>query len=101
VTSYLQKTQGWWEASHWSVSHNKQDKFGENFQQGGTALVIMNELSHKTTRPGQLYGLRPMVLGLSKRKRKSFSKYHPCKSNGHLTTYIQDRARQYAQDNKF
>jgi len=28
------KTRGWWEACHWSVSHNKQDHHGESFQPG-------------------------------------------------------------------
>jgi len=46
------KTRGWWEANHWSVTHNKQDKQGDTFQPGGAALVVLNALSHKTTQPG-------------------------------------------------
>jgi len=26
------KTHGWWEASHWIMSHNKKDKHGDTFQ---------------------------------------------------------------------
>ncbi len=46
------KTRGWWEANHWSITHNKQDKHGDTFQPGGTALVVLNAISHKTTQPG-------------------------------------------------
>jgi len=27
----LRKTRGWWEACHWSMSHNKKDKYGTSF----------------------------------------------------------------------
>jgi len=47
-----QKTCGWWEASHWSVSHNKKDKHGDGFQPGGTAILILNEWAHRATRLG-------------------------------------------------
>jgi len=34
------KTRGAWEACLWSTSHNKQDKFGTNFQPGGMAILV-------------------------------------------------------------
>jgi len=43
------KTHGWWEAQHWSISHNKKNKFGDTFQPGGKAVVVLNELAHHTT----------------------------------------------------
>jgi len=46
------KTHGWWEVCHWSVSHNKQDKFGNAFQPGRTAIMVLNQLAHKTMGPG-------------------------------------------------
>jgi len=46
------KTQGWWEANQWSITHNKRDTYGKAFQPGGTALLTLNKLSHKTTKPG-------------------------------------------------
>jgi len=46
------KTRGWWEVYHWSVSHNKNDQHGESFQPGGTAIAVLNEWAHCTTRPG-------------------------------------------------
>jgi len=48
----LAKTRGWWEASQWSVAHNKQDTYGDAFQPGGMAIVMTNKLSHKMTKPG-------------------------------------------------
>jgi len=47
-----QKTCGWWEASHWSVSHNKKDKHGDGFQPGRTAILVLNEWAHQATWPG-------------------------------------------------
>ncbi len=46
------KTCSWWEASHWSISHNRKDKHGEGFQPGGTAILVLNKWVHQTTRPG-------------------------------------------------
>jgi len=43
------KTRGWWEASHWSISHNKKDKYGTSFQPGGTAIVTLNMWAHCAT----------------------------------------------------
>jgi len=45
------KTCRWWEASQWSMAHNKQDTHGDDFQPGGTAIVTMKKLSHKMTKP--------------------------------------------------
>jgi len=46
------KTCGWWEVSHWSMSHNKKDKHGDRFQPGSTAIVVLNKWAHWATRPG-------------------------------------------------
>jgi len=46
------KTQGWWEACHWSMSHNKKDKHGNSFQPGSTAIAALNKWAHQVTRPG-------------------------------------------------
>jgi len=43
------ETRGSWEACHWSISHNKQDQFGEEFQQSRMAIIVQNKLTHKTT----------------------------------------------------
>jgi len=37
----------WWESSHWSISHNIQETNDALYQPGGTAVVIMNQLSHR------------------------------------------------------
>jgi len=81
------KTQGWWEANHWSMSHNKKDAHGDDFQLGGTALWVMNNLSHKMTRLGD----DPSSLGCwcwarlcSKENHflRVVSAYGPCKADG-------------------
>jgi len=88
------KTWGWWEANHWSVTHNKQDKHGDTFQLGGTAIVVLNALSHKTTKPGDdITGLGRWSWAHLRGKEDHFlwlvSLYRPCKSDRHLTTYQQ------------
>jgi len=40
----LAKTCRWWEANHWSTTHNKQDKYGDTFQPGGTTIVVLDAL---------------------------------------------------------
>jgi len=52
-TNRLQaKTKGWWETVHWSVAHNKCNKFGDGFQPGGTAILVLNQLAHRAMKPG-------------------------------------------------
>jgi len=88
------KTRGWWEANQWSVTHNKQDTHGDDFQLGGTALLVLNKLSHKTTRPGDdTSGLGRWCWVRLRGKENHFlrvvSVYRPCKADGHLATYQQ------------
>jgi len=42
-----EQTRYWWESSHWSISNNLQETNDAAYQPGGTALVIMNQLSHR------------------------------------------------------
>jgi len=49
---FKQKQEECGKACHWSTSHNKQDKFGNDFQPGGTAILVCNKLSHKMAKPG-------------------------------------------------
>jgi len=88
------KTKGWWEASQWSVAHNKQDTYRDDFQPGGTALLTTNKLSHKTTTPGDdTTGLRQWCWTHLRGKANHYLRivlvYRPCKAGGHLTTYQQ------------
>jgi len=90
----LAKTKGWWEASQWSVAHNKQDTYGDEFQPGGMALLTMNKLSHKTTKPGDnTTGLGQWCWTCLRGKANHYLciilVYHPCKADGHLTMYQQ------------
>jgi len=88
------KTCRLWEANLWSVVHNKQDKYGDDFQPGGTMIVVLNTLSHRTTTPGDdVTGLRQWSWVRLRGKEDHFLQvvllYCPCKSDGHLTTYQQ------------
>jgi len=98
------KTQGWWEANQWSVSHNKQDTHGDDFQPGRMAIVMMNKLSHKTTKLGDdNSGLGWWCWAWLCRKENHFlqivSVYHPCKVDRHLTMY-QQQVRWFLQQGK-
>jgi len=88
------KTRGWWEANQWSISHNKQDAHGDGFQLGGTAVLVLNKLLHKTMKPGDdPAGIGQWSWVRLRGKENHFlrvvSVYCPCKSDGHLTTYQQ------------
>jgi len=89
-----QKTHGWWEASHWSMSHNKKDKHGGGFQPGGTAILVINEWAHRATKPGDDTSRLGQwswihLCGREKHHLRIVALYCPCKSNWHLTTYQQ------------
>jgi len=88
------KTRGWWEASHWSVSHNKKDKHGDGFQPGGMAILVLNKWAHWAMRPGDnTTGLGcwswVQLRGRENHHLRIVAVYHPCKANGHLMTYQQ------------
>jgi len=87
-------TKGWWENSHWSILHNRNDTHSSVYQPGGTTVVATNELSHRALRPGDdplglgrwcwvaLYGLHSHLVRI-------ISMYRPCKADGALSTYQQ------------
>jgi len=88
------KTRGSWEASHWSISHNEQEQFGEDFQPSRMMILVHNKLSNKTMRPGDdPSGLGQWCWVHLRSKENHFlwvvSLYHPCKSDRHLTMYQQ------------
>ncbi len=98
------KTKGWWEANQWSITHNKRDTYGDDFQPGGTALLTLNKLSHKTTTPGDdTTGLGRWCWTCLHGKENHFlrliSAYRPCKADGHLTTY-QQQVRWFSKQGK-
>jgi len=71
-------------------SHNKQDKFGSEFQPGGAAILVLN----KATRPGgAIMGPGQWcwigLWGKDNHFIRIMSLYHPCKANSYLTTYQQ------------
>jgi len=47
-----EQTKFWWENSHWSLTHNCRDPNAAKYQPGGTSIVIVNQLAHRTQRPG-------------------------------------------------
>jgi len=46
------QTRGWWENSQWSLSHNRLEKDNLAHQPGGTGIVCINQVAHKTLKPG-------------------------------------------------
>jgi len=76
------------------VAHNKRDTYGDDFQPGGTAILTINKLSHKTTTPGDdTSGLGrwcwTRLRGRGNHFLRIVSLYRPGKAEGHLTTYQQ------------
>jgi len=43
---------GWWENSQWSLSHNRLENDNMVYQPGGTSIVCVNQVAHKTLKPG-------------------------------------------------
>ncbi len=41
-----EQTQYWWECSQWSIGYNQQENYKEDYQPGGTGLIILNGLAH-------------------------------------------------------
>jgi len=96
------KTCGWWEASHWSVSHNKKDKHRDTFQPGGMEILVLNAWAHQATRPGDdTTGLGHWswvcIRGKDNHYLRLVVTYCLCKANGHLMTY-QQQIRGQLQD---
>jgi len=50
---------GWWENSHWSLSYNQLETNKTPHQPGGTCILCVNQVAHKTLRPGD----NPLGLG--------------------------------------
>jgi len=42
-----EQTRYWWENSHWSIANNHNETNEVAYQPGGTALVVLNQLSHR------------------------------------------------------
>ena len=88
------RTRGWWETSQWVVTHNRTEENVPSYQPGGVGLLCVNQVAHRTLRPGD------DILGLGRwcwtRLRgpngfhiRIISMYRPCFSNGPLSTYQQ------------
>ncbi len=89
-----EQTRYWWECSQWSVGHNRQENYKEDYQLGGTGIIILNNLAHQAQRPGDdKIGLGrwcwAWLQGKDNRHLRIISAYRPVKSNGPLTTYQQ------------
>jgi len=89
-----EQTRYWWECSQWSVGHNRQENYQENYQPGGTGIIILNELAHRAQRPGDdKIGLGrwcwARLRGKDNQYLRIISAYRPVKSNGPLPTYQQ------------
>jgi len=45
-------TCGWWENSQWSLSYNRLEMDMPIHKPGGTGIVCVNQVAHKTLKPG-------------------------------------------------
>ena len=90
----IERTRGWWENSHWSISFNKREEHPIAHQPGGTGLTVFNAFSHKALKPGRDdEGLGRWswvrLCGHSGHVLQIVSAYQPCYSTGPLSTYQQ------------
>ncbi len=89
-----EQTKFWWENAHWSITHNCQDPNAAKYRPGGTSLVVVNQLAHRTQRPGDdKTGLGRWCWAHLKGKHNHHLQvilaYCPCPSLGPLSTYQQ------------
>jgi len=90
-----ERTWGWWEALHLSLSYNKQDHNANPYQPRGVAILSCNKVAHRVTSSGQdsswlgrfcwttYQGKDNLIL-------RVVAGYCPCKSkNGHLSVLQQ------------
>jgi len=88
-------TQGWWEAIHLSIRHNKKDSNTNPYQLGGVAILSWNRVVHRVSGTGQdptrlcrfcwttFWGKSNWTLWI-------IAGYWPCKTeNGHLSVVQQ------------
>jgi len=87
-------TRRWWENSQWSLLHNRLEKDNTIYQPGGTGIVCVNQVAHKTLKPGDdLSSLGrwcwTQIRGPQNFYLRIVSMYQLCESNGPLSTYQQ------------
>jgi len=89
---HQEQTKFWWENSHWSLTHNRQDPDAAPYQPGGMGILVVNQLSYRAQRPGNnTVGLGWWCWAHLRGKQNQFlqvvSLYRPCKSNSPLLMY--------------
>jgi len=87
-----EQTKCWWENAHWSIMHNKQEKYATTHQQGRTCVVVTNQLSYRAQHPGNdMMGLGQWCWARLRGKQDWYLWvvliYRPCPSNRPLSTY--------------
>jgi len=90
----LEQTKFWWENSHWSITHNRQEQHPTKHQRGGTCILVANQLSYWAQHLGDdKMGLSRWCWARLRGKNNRYlcivSIYRPCPSNGPLSTYQQ------------
>jgi len=84
----------WWDSTHWSLNHNRQDPDVAAYQPGGMGLLVVNQLAHRAQRPGDdIAGLGwwcwACLHGKGNKYLRLISAYRPCPSAGPLSMYQQ------------
>ncbi len=98
-------THGWWENSQWSLSYNWLETDTLIHQPGGAGILCMNQVAHKTLKPGNnLMGLGWWYWTWIQGPHGFFlciiSMYCPCVLHGPTTTY-QQHVRHLTNSNRF
>jgi len=106
----MQRTRGWWETCHWSLSHNhmesnRKENNTNTYQPGGTSILCINQVAHRTQQPGDdPTGLGrwcwTCIQGPNNFFLQRITMYRPCVLSGPLTTY-QQHMRGLAKLNQF
>jgi len=90
-----ERTRGWWEALHLTISHNHTDQDANPYQLGGVAILSCNKTAHQVVGSGQdPTGLGRFCWSTYRGKDQILlwvvAGYWPCKtSNGHLSVLQQ------------
>jgi len=89
-----QATRGWWEAVQWSLGYNQLERHPSVAQPSSTGIAVFNCLAHHAQKAGDdPTGLGRwswiQLQGKGRQITHIVALYHPCSSNGPLSTYQQ------------
>jgi len=90
-----QTTKSWWECVQWTTTCNRHDSTQQEYQLGGAAILVINKMAHRATKPGKdKAGLGRWCWARLREKSKGhdirvYSGYRLGKTHGPHMTYQQ------------